>query len=369
MPLRVVLIGAPGVFGSRIADRLSGDLRFELILAGRHRATLENLAGALSASNTNTSVLDVEATDMPRALARLHPQLVIHTAGPFQSRDYRVAEACIDCGSDYVDLADGRTFVSGIRHLHDRALRAGRLIVSGASSVPALSSAVVDALLPKFETLDSIEHAISPGNRTPRGNATVASILGYCGRPIRILRDGEWRVAYGWMEGKRQEFPFGVRRVGVCEVPDLELFPERYPQARSIVFRAGLEMPLLNMSTWCAAVLVRLGLIKNLAVHAPALRRISERFIGFGSDVGGMVVEVHGRGRDGLPLHLRWWLVADAGQGPEVPITPAVVLARDLADGRLTAKGAQPCLGLLGLERIEAGFSGYAVRTGIEVVG
>lgn len=369
MPLRVVLIGAAGVFGSRISRRLCGDPRFEVTLAGRRRAALDERVDRLGASNARVAVLDVEAKDFPQTLARLQPQLVIHTAGPFQDRDYRVAEVCLGCDSDYVDLADGRSFVSGIRRLHARAVRAGRLIVSGASSVPALSSAVVDALLPKFEALNSIEHAISPGNRTPRGDATVASILGYCGRPIRIWRNGKWRVAHGWMDGKRQKFPFGVRRVGVCEVPDLELFPERYPGVRTVVFRAGLELPLLQAGTWCAAALVRLGVIKNLASHARALRRFSERFILFGSDVGGMVVELRGKDHDGAPLHLRWWLVADAGHGPEVPVTPAVVLARELADGRLITKGAQPCTGLLGLGQIESGFSGYAVRTGVEAIG
>lgn len=369
MSLRVVLIGATGVFGSRIARRLSGDPRFELILAGRHRAALDRLVATLGAANLSAATLDVEAEDMSRALAGLQPRLVIHTAGPFQRRDYRVAEACIDCGSDYIDLADGRAFVSGIRRLHDRAVRAGRLIVSGASSVPALSSAVVDALLPKFGTLDSIEHAISPGNRTPRGDATVASILGYCGRRVRVWRNGEWRVAHGWMDGRRQPFQFGVRRVGVCEVPDLELFPARYPGVRTVVFRAGLELPLLNGGTWCAAALVRMGLIRNLASHARILRRLSERLMRFGSDVGGMVVEMQGKDLEGAPLHLRWHLTADAGHGPEVPATPAVVLARELADGRLTAQGAQPCMGLLSLGQIEAGFPGHAFRTGVEVLG
>lgn len=369
MPVRVVLIGATGVFGGRIARRLSGDPRFELILAGRHRAALDRLVATLDAADVSATTLDVEAEDMPRALAGLQPQLVIHTAGPFQCQDYRVAEACIDCGSDYIDLAVGRAFVSGIQQLHDRALRAGRLIASGASSVPALSSAVVDALLPKFGRLDSIEHAISPGNRTPRGDATVASILGYCGRPVRVWRSGKWCVAHGWMDGKRQPFPFGVRRVGVCEVPDLELFPERYPGVRTVIFRAGLELPLLNEGTWCTAALVRMGLIRNLASHAHTLRRLSERLMRFGSDVGGMVVEMHGKDLEGAPLHLRWHLTADAGHGPEVPVTPAVVLARELADGRLTIKGAQPCMGLLSLEQIEAGFSGYALRTGVDAIG
>jgi len=369
MALRVVLIGATGIFGSRIARRLVGDPRFTLTLAGRRQPPLANLREGLGDATVRTACIDVTAADMTDALSTLQPQLVIHTAGPFQQRDYRVAEACLDCGSDYIDLADGRDFVGGITRLDQRARKAGRLLVSGASSVPALSSAVVDALRPRFGALDTIEHAINPGNRTPRGDATVASILGYCGRPIRVWRDGRWQLAHGWMDSRQQVFPFGRRRVGVCEVPDLELFPARYAGVRTVIFRAGLELPLLQTGTWCVAALVRLGLIRDLAAHAPMLRRLSERFIRFGSDVGGMTVELSGTDADGTPLRLRWWLSADAGDGPQVPVTPAVVLAQQWADGQLTATGARPCMGLLTLDQLQSGFDPYAIRCGVEVLG
>ena len=191
MTPRVVVLGATGVFGSRIATRLAHDARFELLLAGRHKASLEALRAAIGDARVRVHALDTASADFPAALAALEPHLVIHAAGPFQGQDYRVAEACIDAGSDYIDLADGRDFVCGFSRLNERARCAGRLLVSGASSVPALSSAAVDALLPRFGRLDAIEHAINPGNRTPRGDATVASILGYCGRPIRVWRRKE----------------------------------------------------------------------------------------------------------------------------------------------------------------------------------
>ncbi|WP_266180324.1 saccharopine dehydrogenase family protein [Dyella humicola] len=368
MGLRVIVIGATGVFGSRIAQRLARDPRFSLTISGRRLPPLEALRVSMGDPLVQVATLDVEGDDFPRALAQLKPQLVIHTAGPFQRQDYRVAEACLACDSDYIDLADGRDFVCGFDRLDESARHAGRLLVSGASSVPALSSAVVDALTPRFGRLDRIEHAINPGNRTPRGDATVASILGYCGRPIRVWRQGQWANSHGWMDSQRQVFPFGRRRVGVCDIPDLELFPSRYPQVRTVVFRAGLELPLLQWATWCAAVLVRLGLVRDLACHAPWMRRLSERFIRFGTDVGGMSVEMRGEDRNGVALHLRWWLEADAGDGPQVPVTPAVVLARQLADGRVEAKGALPCMGLLTLEQITAGFDGFALRTGFELV-
>lgn len=368
MTLRVVLIGATGVFGSRIARRLAGDARFTLTLVGRRSEPLETLREALGDAIVRTARIDVTAADMAEALSALRPQLVMHTAGPFQQRDYRVAEACLACGSDYVDLADGREFVAGITRLDQRARQLGRLLISGASSVPALSSAVVDALHPRFGALDTIEHAISPGNRTPRGDATVASILGYCGRPIRVWRDGRWQLAHGWMDSRRQMFPFGKRRVGVCEVPDLDLFPARYAGVRTVTFRAGLELPLLHTGTSCAAALVRLGLIRDLAAHAPMLRRLSERFLRFGSDVGGMTVELSGTDPAGAPLHLRWWLSAGAGDGPQVPATPAVVLAQQWADGKISATGARACMGLLRLDQLVSGFHGYAIRCGVDTL-
>jgi saccharopine dehydrogenase-like NADP-dependent oxidoreductase len=368
MALRVVLIGAGGVFGSRIARQLAGDPRFRLILAGRQQASLAALRNSLGDPSVQQVALDVAASGLAPALAVLQPQLVIHAAGPFQAQDCRVAEACLACGSDYVDLADGRDFVSGIGRLDGRAREAGRLLVSGASTVPALSSAVVDDLLPRFATLEAIEHAISPGNRTPRGDATVAAILGYCGRPLRLWRDGCWQYGHGWMSTRRQAFPFGRRWVGLCDVPDLELFPARYPGVREVAFRAGLELKRLHFGTLAAAWLVRLGLVRDLARYAPCLRRFSECFLDAGSDVGGMVVELAGRDAQGRSLRLRWSLSAAAGHGPQIPATPAVVLARKLADGRLPSCGAMPCMGLFTLGEALAALDGFAIETQLEAL-
>ena len=121
----------------------------------------------------------------------------------------------------------------------------------------------------------------------------------------------------------------------------------------------------LHFGTLAAAWLVRLGVIRDLARHAPRLRRISEWFLGAGSDVGGMVVELGGRDAQDRPLRLRWSLSAAAGHGPQIPATPAVVLARMLADGRLPARGAVPCVGLFTLDDALAALDGFAVETGL----
>lgn len=366
--MRVLLIGATGVFGARIAARLAHDTRFELTLAGRTRSALERLRNELGDPSVQVAVIDVEASDLPALMHSHAPELVIHTAGPFQAQDYRVAKACLACGSDYVDLADGRDFVAGIRALDGAARDAGRLLISGASTLPALSAAVVDHLRDRFTVLDVIEHAISPGNRTPRGDATVAAILGYCGRPIPVWKAARWETGYGWLSTQRVQFWSGLRWAGLCDVPDLALFPERYPGVQRVMFRAGLELHRLHFGIWLLAWLVRLGVLKNLPRHAHRLRRISEWFWSAGSDEGGMVVVLQGIDAKGNPLSLRWSLHAAAGDGPFIPAMPAVVLARKKADGLLKATGAMPCMGLFGLEEALAALSDYQIGWKLETL-
>ena len=88
--------------------------------------------------------LDWAAPGFTDVLRQLGVELLIHTAGPFQQQDYAVAKADA-AAAHYIDLADGRRFVSDFPAAMDAAcLTAGRTGISGASTVPALSSAVVD---------------------------------------------------------------------------------------------------------------------------------------------------------------------------------------------------------------------------------
>lgn len=368
MAMRVLLIGATGVFGARIAGRLAHDERFELTLAGRTQRALEHLRDQLGDSSMRVRVIDVESDDLELSLRDCAPDMVIHAAGPFQTQDYRVAKACLACGSDYVDLADGRDFVTGIGALDAQARNAGCLLVSGASTVPALSSAVIDCLRSQFSTLTAIDHAISPGNRSPRGDATVAAILGYCGRRLSVWRDGMWQTGYGWLSTRRVRFMSGARWVGLCDVPDLALFPQRYSGVRRVTFRAGLELRRLHFGTWLLAWLVRLGAVRNLARHARRLRRISEWFLHSGTDEGGMVVALRGCDVHAKPLHIRWSLHAAAGDGPHIPAMPAVLLARKKADGTLRASGAMPCMGLFDLDEALSALSDYEISTRLDVL-
>jgi len=63
----------------------------------------------------------------------------------------------------------------------------GVLVVSGASSVPCLTSALVDHYQHEFSSLESLDYGITTAQKTNRGLATTAAILSYTGKPFKTL--------------------------------------------------------------------------------------------------------------------------------------------------------------------------------------
>ncbi len=369
--MRVLLIGAAGQFGQRIVAELARETGWTLLLGGRTVSSLSARAAALAASSApkvaarvEIAAIDVDDVALADRLRALTPDLVIHTAGPFQGSDYRVARASLAAGAHYVDLADARAFVTGVGALQAEAKAAGRWAISGASSVPALSSAVVAAFAPRFAALRRVESAIAPGNRTDRGLATTKAILGYVGQPYRAKVDGAWREVRGWQSLRRwRSSALGTRWLARCDVPDLDLLPARWPSLMHCEFRAGLELKRMHHGLWLASWAVRAGLVRDLSTFAEPLLAMSRWWQGAGSDRGGMRVVLEGEGAAGRPLQVDWQLVAGSGDGPQVPATAAVLLARRFAAGTMPGAGAEACVDLLRLDEFEAAWAGFDIRT------
>ena len=285
---------------------------------------------------------------------------MIDAAGPFQERTHHVAKAALSVGAHYIDLADGRNYVRGIKSLDAQANAAARWLISGASSVPGLHAAVLDAHIRHFDCLERVETAIAPGNRTPRGWATTLSILGGVGQPFQTLQDGRPLTVHGWQSLRRLRVPgMSARWLARCDIPDLDLMPQRYPELRTLEFRAGLELRRMHFGLWLASWIVRMRLMRSLTPLAKPLFAMSEHWQDIGSDIGFMQVSMHGTGTEGNPLRLDWTLTAHEGNGPQIPATAAIVLARKLARGDLPGGGAVPCLGLFTLDEFMSALNGF----------
>jgi len=364
---RIVIIGATGHFGGRICRRILGEPGTELVITSRNLGKVEALSAELTRLNTDARVsaaaLDQTSPSFTSDLASLKPDIVIHTAGPYQGQGYDVAKACLACSSHYIDLADGREFVERFNVLHEEASRKNVLLVSGASTLPGVSSAVLDHVRGEFESIRSIETSIAPAHQTPRGVGTVAAVLSYCGAPFQVLENGEWTTRYGWQDLTMQRYPeFGRRLSGACDVPDLGLLPDYVSGVQTVTFHAALEATWEQITLWKMAWATRLGIIRNWERLVPTFQSVSDRLIKLGSTTGGMQMRIRGTGNSGREKAVSWNLVAHQNHGPEVPCVPALVLARKLAAGKTTTRGAYPCLGMMTLPEFDEEVSDLDIR-------
>ena len=357
---RILVIGGYGGFGARLSRRLAAQ-GHDLVIAGRSAAKAASFCAGIG--RAQPLAMDRQG-DVGAVLARGRIDLVIDAAGPFQGSDHRVPRACIDLGIHYLDLADGRTFVAGIGRLDGRARAAGVALVSGASSLPALSGAIARRLADWLDRIHCVDIALTTANRSVGGESVILAALSYAGRPIRIWRGGRWTQAHGWQEMRREGFPLrggsGLhsRLVALADVPDLDLLPALLPGRPSVIFRAGTELGFQMRALGLASALVRRGWLR--ALPARWLLPLYRLTFGLGGERSAMKVTLKGSVGEAR-LERRWTIVAERGEGFEIPTLASAILAERILAGGV-APGARDAAALLALEDFEPAFAGLAVR-------
>ena len=382
---RVLILGGYGTFGSRIAEMLGSESGLHVIVAGHDLFKAELLAERLQqqhseADNSGCTYeglrLDHESVSLAAQLKGLDLNLLIHCAGPFQQQDYHVPDACIANGIHYLDIADAATFVSEIETLNQSAEDAGCAVISGASSLPALSSAVIQVIGKPFHKIEDIEINIAPAHRISRGLATVRAGFESLGTDLTLLRNGQPAPSYSGDELRKITLghPVGERQVCNFDIPDLRLIPALMPEVKNLRFGTGVQPTLLQRGLALCARLARIRRPSTIPDPLPYLARLGHwlaaRWPG-GSDHGGMQVEISGStgSAGGADQRARWQILGLNGDGPWIPAAPATAMARKLIRGEYNTPGARPCWQLLSLEEILRELEPYSVVTSVEAPG
>lgn len=362
---RVLIVGGAGVFGRRLAEGLNATSSAYIILAGRSLDRAQQAAADLGVSEA--ARLDRE-TATAADIRALRPDLVIDAAGPFQGADLRFARAVIESGANYLDLADARDFVAAFPQLDALARQHNVAAIAGASSTPALTHAVLDQLRAGWTRIDTIRAGIAPANQMDRGPAVMKAILTWTGADVPVFEDGAWRTSSGWSDRGVINVPgLGRRRFALAETPDLDLLPARYAPRDSALFMAGLELTLMQRGMEFVGALRRIGLLRRPTAWSEFLRHAGALLAPFGSDRGGMIVEVTGRDANDRPAHARWTMIAYDGLGPYTPTFAALALARRFVAGDAPPVGARPCVAMLTLKDFQPEFDRHRLETRIDV--
>lgn len=371
--MRVLVIGGYGVFGGRLARLLANEWRLVLLLAGRSEAKARRMAEWTRSDASLIPFRFDRDGDLAAQLTEARADLVVDASGPFQAYGpdpYRVARACIAAGVSYLDLADCSDFVSGIGALDAEARAAGVFVLSGVSTCPALTSAVVRALTKGWRAVRTVSAGIAPTPWAGLGLSVVKGIAGYAGKPVRLVRHGQPAEGTALVETRRVTIappgatPLRNLHFSLVDTPDLRTLPAMLPGLREVWLGAGPTPEILHRLLNLMAGLVDLKLLPTLRPLAPAFHWAINR-LRWGEHRGGMFVAVTGEGPDGRPARRSWHLVAEGDDGPFIPSMAAEAVIRRVIDGRPPAPGARASTTDLDLADFEAAFSRHAIRAGV----
>ncbi|MGO1075025.1 DUF4166 domain-containing protein [Inquilinus sp. CA228] len=374
--LRVLILGGYGTFGGRLAKLLAHEPRLTLVIAGRSQAKAEAFCRALGGAAETVPLAFDRDGDAAAGIAAAGADIAVDATGPFQAygdAPYRVVEACIAAGADYFDLADGADFVAGIGRFDDAAKARGVAVMSGVSSFPVLTAAVVRHLARGLAHVDSIEGGIAPSPYAGVGLNVIRAIASYAGQEVRLTRDGAPATGRALVETRRWtiappgRLPLRSTRFSLVDVPDLRLLPALWPGLREIWIGAGPVPAVLHRGLNALARLARIGLIPSLRPLAPLFHAAINR-LRWGEHRGGMIVIVRGRDAAGRPVERSWHMLAEGDDGPLIPSMAAAAVILRRLQGLRPAPGAYAATEALELADYQPLFAGRAIVSGCREV-
>jgi hypothetical protein len=370
---RVLILGGYGTFGGRLAQLLADEPRLTLLIAGRARDKAEAFCTGLRAAAQLEPLVFDRNGDVEAALAAAKPDVVVDASGPFQAYaddPYRLVRGCVARGIDYLDLADGSDFVSGIAQFDAAARARGVAILSGVSSFPVLTAAVVRRLSGGMARLDGVTGGIAPSPYAGVGLNVIRAIASYAGKPVRLVRDGRAAVGRGLIETRRFTIappgclPLRPTLFSLVDVPDLQALPALWPQLQSVWMGAGPVPKILHRALNALARLVPLKILRSLVPFAPLMHG-AINVLRWGEHRGGMFVEVAGADADGRPCVRSWHMIAEGDDGPLIPSMAAEAIIRRRLAGKRPDPGARAATRDLELSDYEALFARRQIFCGV----
>ena len=368
--MKILILGGYGVFGGRLAELLADLPQLELVIAGRSlakaQAFCEGYAGA-----ARVVPMAMDRAEIAARLPAIAADLVVDASGPFQGYGpdpYLVVRACIDGRVPYMDFADAANFVFGVSQFEAEARAAGIFVLSGVSSFPVLTAAVLRVLGQDMQ-ITHITGGIAPSPYAGIGLNVMRAVVSYAGSPVTLWKDGARATLPGLASSLRYTvappglLPLHSTHFSLVDVPDLQVLPPEHPGVQDIWMGAGPVPEVLHRMLNLLAKARAAFRLPSLGSLSPFFYRVLN-LMKFGEHRGGMFVHMRGM-QDGTPVERSWHMLAEGDDGPFIPSMAVEALVRKMLLGEMPGPGARPATHALELSDYEALFEGRAIEAGI----
>jgi hypothetical protein len=261
----VIVVGGLGLFGRTVVE--------ELAALGIKCQTATRSPGA-------DVRVDAEDNESIRAAIGAG-DLVIDVAGPFQARSTRLLESAIDVGFDVIDMNDNLAYAEQTIALAERIESAGIRVLGSASSVSAVSAAVVK--LSGISDPVGLQGFIVPASRHTANIGSALSLIRSVGRPVRARRAGNLQSLTGWMESHQFPMPQPVgNAVGrLFESADSVHLPRIWPS-------------LVDVATYVDTNTLGVNTLLRLAAQFSTFQRLLQSQVRLGTWLSRLLGSSHG---------------------------------------------------------------------------
>jgi saccharopine dehydrogenase-like NADP-dependent oxidoreductase len=343
-PNRILLVGATGYAGRKLAHCLLTDTDATIILSGRSRTKLDELRSILHSHDLahRTEFLELDAGDFDSAALTEFDLLVNATAeGPHNTS---LIQVCLDRRADWIDLQMTNELLEPSAELRKKIERAGCCFVVQAGFHPGIIAALLRYAARQMDVMDHavVGSAIRDRTGLPFTSGVEELVESFRDYKSEMYKDGRWQKLK-FADYPHIEFGHNFRKLLTypVEMPELRRLPELLPDLKTTgFFVAGFNWFADYLVTPLTMLGSRIAPRQTVSVLG---RLLSWSTRTFARPPYGTIVQVDARGQlDDRPVRLRLSLFSEDAY--VLTAVPAVAMVKQMLQ-----KEFQPGVHLMGL--------------------
>ena len=341
---RVLLVGATGYAGNKLASCLLKETTATVILAGRNMAKLDGLQSGLRQQGMEhrIEVLELDASNFDSATLRDFDLLVNATAeGPHNSH---LIQACIDKNADWIDMQMTNELLNPTPELRKKIERAQSCFVIQAGFHPGMIAPLVRYGSQQLDVMDSalVGSVIRDEKGMPFTSGFSELIESFRSYRAEIFIDGQWQKLKAARYPRFDfEFGFGELLTYPMVLTELRHLTEQMRNLKKTgFFVAGFN--------WFADYLVTPLIMLSSQIAPRQMEALLGRLLSwstkkFSRPPYGTVLQVDAEGkRDNLPMSFRLSLFHEDAY--VMTAIPTVAMIKQMLNGEV-----KPGIHLMGL--------------------